>query len=77
MSEARGIARRTVAGPPYATRPGLRFPPGATAAADGVNFCVFSRYATSAELSLFADTASTEPFQTIALVPEHNRSFFF
>ena len=77
MSEDRAIALRTVAGPPYATRPGSRFPPGATAAADGVNFCVFSRYATSAELLLFADAASTEPFQTIALMPEHNRSFFF
>ena len=42
-----------------------------------MNFCVFSRYATSAELLLFADAASTEPFQTIALMPEHNRSFFF
>ena len=77
MSEDRAIALRTVAGPPYATRPGSRFPPGATAAADGVNFCVFSRYATSAELLLFADAASTEPFQTIALMPERNRSFFF
>ena len=77
MREDRAIALRTVAGPPYATRPGSRFPPGATAAADGVNFCVFSRYGTSAELLLFADAASTEPFQTIALMPEHNRSFFF
>ncbi len=77
MSVERAIALRTVAGPPYTTRPGSRFPPGATAAADGVNFCVFSRYATSAELLLFADAASTEPFQTIALMPEHNRSFFF
>jgi isoamylase len=71
------IALRPVTGPPYATRPGSRFPPGATAAADGVNFCMFSRYASQVELLLFANAASAEPFQTIALMPERNRSFFF
>ena len=77
MSENRAIALQAVAAPHYATRAGSRFPPGATAGADGVNFCVFSRYATSAQLLLFVDAASPEPFQTIELIPEHNRSFFF
>ncbi|HET9694768.1 MAG TPA: glycogen debranching protein GlgX [Steroidobacteraceae bacterium] len=61
----------------FGTRPGSRFPPGATVAPDGVNFCVFSRHATSVELLLYADGASPEPLQTIRLTPEENRSFFF
>ena len=77
MSNDRVIALRTIAGPPYATRPGSRFPPGATPAPDGVNFCVFSRHATHVELLLFADAASTAPFQIVTLTPEQNRSFFF
>ena len=77
MTEDRRAALAVAAGAPYATRPGSRFPPGATAALDGVNFCVFSRHATHVELLLFADAASAEPFQRIALTSEHNRSFFF
>jgi len=61
----------------YATRPGSRFPPGATALADGVNFCVFSRHATSVELLLYAEADSPEPFQAIALPPERHRTFSF
>jgi len=63
--------------PVFATRPGSRFPPGATAYPDGVNFCVFSRHATRVELLLFADGAAAEPFQTIALHPDDNRTFSF
>ena len=62
---------------PFGNRPGSRFPPGATVAADGVNFCVFSRHATSVELLLYADGSGSEPLQTIRLMPEENRSFFF
>jgi glycogen operon protein len=61
----------------FPTRPGSRFPPGATTHADGVNFCVFSRHATRVELLLYATAASPEPFQVIELVPEENRTFFF
>ena len=64
-------------GPPYSTRPGSRFPTGATAGADGVNFCVFSRHAGRVELLLYAAADSAEPFQIVVLDPEHNRSFFF
>jgi glycogen operon protein len=63
--------------PQFATRPGSRFPPGATAYADGVNFCVFSRHATRVDLLLFADAAAPDPFQTIALHPDYNRTFSF
>jgi isoamylase len=61
----------------YATRPGSRFPPGATASSDGVNFCVFSRHATRMELLLYTAADSPEPFQVIALTPERNRTFLF
>ena len=63
--------------PPYPTKPGTRFPPGITPTADGVNFCVFSRHASRVELILYASATTLEPFQTIALHAEHNRSFFF
>ena len=62
---------------PYPTRAGSRFPPGATAFPDGVNFCVFSRHATRMELLLYAAADSPEPFQVIPLTPEDNRTFFF
>jgi isoamylase len=61
----------------YATRPGSRFPAGATALPDGVNFCVFSRDATRVELLLYAAAHSAEPFQVITLAPQANRTFFF
>ena len=62
---------------PFGTRPGSRFPPGATAAPGGVNFCVFSRHATAVELLLYADGMAPEPLQTIRLSPDENRSFYF
>lgn len=65
------------AAPPYATRPGSRFPSGATASAEGVNFSIFSRHARRVELLLYAVADSPAPFQTIVLDPEVNRSFFF
>jgi len=62
---------------PYATRPGSRFPPGATLRDGGVNFCVFGRHAAHVELLLFDGAEAPEPFQVIALAPEANRSFHF
>ena len=59
---------------PYLTRPGSRFPPGAIALPDGVNFCVFSRHATHVELLLYQNDTSSEPFQVITLIPEKNRT---
>ncbi|PTR10045.1 glycogen operon protein [Nitrosospira sp. Nsp5] len=63
--------------PPYPTRSGTRFPPGATVTADGVNFCIFSQHATGGELVLYAAADTPEAFQTVVLDAEHNRSFFF
>ena len=61
---------------PYKTRQGVRYPPGANPDADGVNFSVFSRHATQVELLLFERADSAEPFQTVALQAEVNRTFF-
>ena len=60
----------------YAICPGRRYPPGASVEDEGVNFSVFSRHATGAELLLYAAADSTEPFQTIRLDPEVNHTFF-
>jgi len=61
---------------PYQTRPGRRHPAGATVEDDGVNFSVYSRHATGAELLLYEDARSPEPFQIIRLDPEVNHTFF-
>lgn len=60
----------------YQCLPGRRYPLGASVEDDGVNFSVFSRYATGAELLLYAKAESREPFQIIRLDPEINRTFF-
>jgi isoamylase len=60
----------------YETRPGLRYPLGATPFPDGVNFSVFSREATGVELLLYEDARSPAPFQAITLGPDLHRTFF-
>ena len=59
---------------PLATRAGSRNPPGATPAADGINFAIFSPGATRAELLLYEAADSPTPFEIIALDPEANRT---
>ena len=61
---------------PYTTLPGRRYPPGATVEDDGVNFSIFSRHATGAELLLYASASSAEPFQIVRLDPQVNHTFF-
>ena len=61
----------------YQIRTGSRYPAGATAVADGVNFSIYSRHATHVELLLFADADSREPFQVIPLEARLHRVFFF
>jgi len=61
---------------PYQTAPGHRHPAGAMVEDAGVNFSVYSRHATGAELLLYEDSDSREPFQTIRLDPETNHTFF-
>lgn len=62
---------------PYSVNIGQRYPAGATAENDGVNFCVFSRHATAVQLLLYEKPDSSSPFQVIDLDPAVNRTFFF
>ncbi len=77
MSYPQGSDPSTAQAAAYATRPGSRFPIGATFVPEGVNFCIFGRHATRMELLLYAAADSGEPFQVITLAPEENRTFFF
>jgi glycogen operon protein len=61
----------------YATRAGQAHPLGATVAAEGVNFSVFSQHATGMELLLFASAEAREPMQIIPMTSEVNKSFHF
>jgi len=61
---------------PYVTRPGRRYPPGASVEDGGVNFSVYSRHATGAWLLLYESCFSLQPLQEIRLDPEVNRTFF-
>jgi isoamylase len=61
----------------YHTSPGEPFPPGALTTPRGVNFSVFSRLATHVELLLFERHDSPQPFQTIVLNAQTNRTFYF
>ncbi|MBK1702792.1 glycogen debranching protein GlgX [Thiococcus pfennigii] len=60
----------------YETRPGRRYPSGASVEELGVNFSVYGRHATGAELLLYASATSAEPFQVIRLDPRVNHTFF-
>ena len=73
------MARRQMEAVPvktYPVSPGSRYPFGATPDSGGVNFSIFSRNASAAELLLFADADSREPFQVVALDRERNRTFY-
>ncbi len=61
---------------PYQISAGRRYPSGASFEENGVNFSIFSRHATSAELLLYADCESDKPFQVVRLDPEVNHTFF-
>jgi isoamylase len=62
---------------PYKSSKGFYLPAGLTVTDAGVNFSVFSRHATGAELLLYESASSPAPFQLISLNPKTNRSFFF
>ena len=61
----------------YKSSIGSYFPTGATVSDAGVNFSIFSRHASGAELLLYEAAGSPEPFQVISLNSKTNRSFFF
>ncbi|MDY7084546.1 MAG: glycogen debranching protein GlgX [Actinomycetota bacterium] len=59
----------------YVVERGRHHPLGAHPDAGGISFAFFSEYATGIELLLFETHDATEPFQTITMDPEDNRSF--
>lgn len=61
----------------FRTSPGKRLPGGATPAAGGVNFSLYSRRATRVSLVLYDDERSVRPLCVIDLDPDENRTFFF
>lgn len=56
---------------------GRSHPLGATVYPDGVNFCLYSKYATGVQLLLFAEPLSPQPFQTLTLKPPTHRTFYY
>lgn len=60
----------------YKLKHGSPYPQGCRPHSEGVNFSIFSRYATAVELLLFETADSEEPFQVIHLQKEKNRTFF-
>ncbi len=56
---------------------GLSFPLGATVYPDGVNFSVFSQYATALELLLFENADDLTPSRAIPLDPQWNRTYYY
>jgi isoamylase len=58
-------------------KPGNHYPTGCQPNDGGVNFSIFSRYATHVELLLFDTAEKEEPFRIIPLQKEINRTFFY
>ena len=56
---------------------GVPYPVGATATAAGVNFCVYSRGATSITLALYDQADDAAPTQLIRLDPATNRTYYY
>jgi glycogen operon protein len=59
----------------HSVQAGNSFPLGATLQADGVNFCLYAKGAIAVELLLFASPDSPQPYKTIWLDPEKNKTF--
>ncbi len=57
--------------------PGQSYPLGATVQGSGVNFSLYSKYATGVELLLFDDADAPQPSRTIPLDPIRNRTSFY
>ncbi len=62
---------------PYPILPGRRYPTGATVEESGVNFSIYSRHATGAELLLYERHDSPKPFQVVKLDSRTNHTFFY
>lgn len=58
-------------------QPGNSYPLGATVYPDGVNFSLYSKYATGIDLLLFEFPNAPYPADTIHLTPQQHRSFHY
>jgi glycogen operon protein len=58
-------------------RPGQTFPLGATVYPDGVNFCLFSKFAQEVVLLLFEHPNAPQPSRVITLDPQCNKTFYY
>jgi len=56
---------------------GYSYPLGASLRHHGVNFSIFSKYATAIELLLFDHADDEQPARVIRLDPLHNRTFYY
>ena len=61
----------------YPTGPGSRFPFGVTSDGEKTNFSIGAPHSTGAELLLFENAESREPFQVVVLDPAVNRTYTF
>ncbi|MEQ1560150.1 MAG: glycogen debranching protein GlgX [Methyloglobulus sp.] len=61
----------------YEIKPGNSYPPGCKANESGVNFSIFSRFATDVELLLFEAADDKEPCWVISLQKDINKTFFY
>ena len=68
------VARPTPCAP---TEDGRSAPLGATPSARGVNFSVFSRYATAVDLLLFDRVDDARPARVVRLDPSANRTYHY
>ena len=59
----------------YPVGPGRRFPFGVTVETEGANFSIWGPRSTGAQLLLFENAQSREPFQVITLDPVTNRTY--
>lgn len=60
-----------------AVDPGQSYPLGATVYPTGVNFSLYTKYATGVELLLFDDPEGAQPQRTVRLDPHLNRTSFY
>src|SRR5262245_27317699 len=60
-----------------AVQPGKSFPLGATLAAGGVNFSVFSKHASAMQLLLFDGVDDERPSRVIDLDPREGRTYYY
>jgi glycogen operon protein len=72
-----GVSRISSIVTKLAVHAGSRWPLGALARAEGVNFCVYSRHATRVWLCLYRGETDASPLAEVELDPRQHRTFNF